>query len=234
MVTAETTDILLDLHCSGLAYEQKTVLKPFHLQILPGQRIAVLGASGAGKTTLLKLIFDQLNQVANNHVALIPQELGLVENLSVFHNVYIGRLDQQSNFANLTNLIFPRARFKAAVQLILDTLSLGDKLLVPCGELSGGQQQRVAIARALFRQAKVLVADEPVANLDVVQAEKALGEMTQCYESCVLALHHTEQALRYCTRIIGIQAGEFVLDALADQVTSEDLAALYKKSDASS
>ena len=229
VATQETDNIILDLHCPGLTYGQKTVLHSFDLQVHQGQRIAILGASGAGKTTLLKLIFDRLHQSeARINTALIPQDLGLVENLSVYHNIYIGRLDQYSTLTNLANLVLPKQQFKEVIQAILDALLLGEKMFVPCGELSGGQQQRVAIARALFRQAKLLIADEPVANLDLVQAEIALKEMIRQYDSCVLALHNTEQALRYCTRIIGIRNAELVLDAPTDKLVPEDLADIYE------
>jgi phosphonate transport system ATP-binding protein len=224
--TQKRNNLFLDLHCKGVQYDGKTVLAPFHLQLLEGQHVAILGPSGAGKTTLLKVIFDHLNNTSQK-TALIPQELGLVENLSVFHNVYMGQLDQFSTVANLINLIIPRSNEKHTIQSILDTLSLSDKLFDPCGELSGGQQQRVAIARAIYRQAKILIADEPVANLDQNQAEIALQAMINNHSHCILALHNTQQALNYCDRIIGITNGKITLDAAAAQISSQDLTNVY-------
>tara|TARA_R110002073_G_scaffold320220_4_gene495558 strand:+ start:265 stop:813 length:549 start_codon:yes stop_codon:yes gene_type:complete len=173
------------------------------------------------------VILDHLN-TSSQKAALIPQELGLVENLSVYHNVYIGRLDQYSTFSNLLNLVTPKHHARIIVQSILNTLSLGDKLLVPCGELSGGQQQRVAIAGAIFRQAPLLIADEPVANLDQRQAETALKEMIENHTNCILALHNINQAQHYCDRIIGITHGMITLDAPAGQLTPQDLTDVYK------
>lgn len=219
-------DFFLDLHCKGVQYDGKTVLSPFHLQLFEDQHVAILGSSGAGKTTLLKVIFDHLNNAAQK-TALIPQELGLVENLSVFHNVYMGQLDQFSTLANLINLIIPRPNEKHTIQSILESLSLSDKLFDPCGELSGGQQQRVAIARAIYRQAKILIADEPVANLDQNQAEIALKEMINKHDQCILALHNTQQALNYCDRIIGITNGKITLDATTAQIRAQDLTNVY-------
>lgn len=149
------------------------VLRPFHLCAHKGQYIAVMGASGAGKSTLLKSIFDYCKTIALK-TALIPQELGLVENLSEYHNVYIGRLDQYSTISNLINLATPRLSDNKEVKSIFDSLSLSNELLSFCGELSGGQKQRIAIARAIFRQASILIADEPVAGPDSHQAEIAL------------------------------------------------------------
>lgn len=231
MVTEQKcNNSFLDLYCKGVKYNEKTVLAPFHLQLFEGQHVAIIGTSGAGKTTLLKVIFDHLNNTAQK-TALIPQELGLVENLSVFHNVYMGQLDQFSTLTNLINLIIPRSNEKHTIQSILETLSLNDKSFAPCGELSGGQQQRVAIARAIYRQAKILIADEPVANLDQNQAERALQEMINNHINCILALHNTQQALNYCDRIIGITNGKITLDAATTQISTQDLTNVYMTPD---
>ncbi len=221
----------LDLHCSGVQYDGKQILQPFHLQFPAGQRVAILGASGVGKTTLLKVIFDHLNNTAQK-TALIPQQLGLVENLSVYHNVYIGRLDRFSTISNLVNLVTPKANAKQTIQSILNKLSLGNKLNVPCGELSGGQQQRVAIARAIYRQANTLIADEPVANLDQNQAEIALTAMMENHTNCILVLHNTQQALKHCERIIGITNGQITLDSASKQISAQDLTDVYLTRDA--
>ncbi len=227
MAEKDIRNIILDLKCSAVSYEKKTILQPLHLQITEGQHIAVLGASGAGKSTLLKVIFSHFNNTAQQ-TALIPQELGLVNNLSVFHNIYIGRLDQYSTLSNLINLVIPRDNAKNEIITILNKLSLSNKLFTACGKLSGGQQQRIAIARAIFRQASVLIADEPVASLDQRQAEIALSLMTASHASSVLALHNTDQALRYCNHIIGITHGEITLNAATAELKPQDLANIYK------
>jgi len=227
VATNNSENTFLDLHCHGVTYGEKIVLRPFHLCINKGQHIAVLGASGAGKSTLLKVIFDYCRTTAQK-TSLIPQDLGLVANLSVFHNVYIGRLDQYSTLANLINLAIPRFDARNEVKSILDRLSLSDKLLSICGELSGGQQQRIAIARAVFRQAPVLIADEPVASLDQHQAEIALKLMINHHTNTFIALHNTDQAMRYCDRIIGIKDGNITLDVPTAQLNSQDLADIYK------
>lgn len=227
MIDEDSGSIILDLQSDGVTYGKKITLLPFHLKITKGQHIAVLGASGAGKSTLLKVIFDHLNTSALK-TALIPQELGLVRNLSVFHNVYIGRLDQYSTFSNLVNLVIPRRAAENEIKTILENLSFGHQLFAACGKLSGGQQQRTAIARAIFRQASVLIADEPVANLDQRQAEIALKLMIDSHASSVLALHNTDQALRYCNHIIGINNGAITLNTATTQLTSQDLTNIYK------
>lgn len=227
MIGESEGDLLINLNCKGVAYAGKKVLSPFHLQITQGQHVAVLGASGAGKTTLLKVVFDHL-KTKQQKTALIPQELGLVENLSVFHNVYIGRLDQYSTLSNLLNLVMPKPLARDEIKSILNDLSLSSKLFSSCGELSGGQQQRIAIARAIFRQAPILIADEPVASLDRHQAEIALKMMVSHHNCSILALHNTDQALRYCNRIIGITDGVITIDTPASQLDHQALSGIYK------
>ena len=94
---------LLELREETVGYSGTTVLRELELNIEQGERIALVGESGAGKSTLLNLIHTRLGETA----ALVPQELGLVQALSVFHNVYMGRLHQRSIWRNLRNLLKP-------------------------------------------------------------------------------------------------------------------------------
>ena len=79
---------LLSLENSTIKINGHTILSEFSLSIEKGEKIALVGQSGAGKSTLL----TQIYQLSNAEVALVPQELGLVQNLSVFHNIYMWRL----------------------------------------------------------------------------------------------------------------------------------------------
>jgi len=110
------------------------VLGPLSLALKTGERVALVGKSGAGKSTLLSLLYDEARETG----VYMPQDLGLVETLSVFHNVFMGRLDQHSIWYNLANLIHPMKRPTQDIHSILETLSLADKIREPAGELSGG------------------------------------------------------------------------------------------------
>lgn len=199
------------------------VLGPLSLNIEPGERIALVGKSGAGKSTLIRMLYQQ----ANNRASLIPQDLGLVHALPVFHNVYMARLDQHPNWYNIVTLMRPFKRERADIQPLLNQLGISEKIWATVGGLSGGQRQRVAIARAIYRDATMLLADEPVSALDGPMAHVVMSLLNESYETTVIALHDVELALRYCQRIVGIQDGQIVLDEASSRLSETDILPLY-------
>ncbi|XOZ35131.1 phosphonate ABC transporter ATP-binding protein [Halomonadaceae bacterium KBTZ08] len=205
------------------SYGGERVLGPLSLSLAAGERVALVGRSGAGKSTLLSLLFDE----AGPSTAFMPQDLGLVDTLSVFHNVYMGQLDRHTVLYSLCNLLLPLKKPRRAIQELLDELGLGDKLREPAGELSGGQRQRVAVARALYQQGSLLLADEPVSALDGPLARRIMEALTRVYPTSVIALHDVDLALAYSDRIIGIQDGHIALDEPSGRLTVADLQPLY-------
>lgn len=205
------------------AYGEKRVLGPLTLHVARGEKVALIGHSGAGKSTLLGLMFDRQRR----DIALMPQDLGLVQTLSVFHNVYMGRLAAHSTLYNLANLVRPMRREVARICEILESLDLADKLWAAAGELSGGQRQRTAVARALYQPASVLLADEPVSALDGPRAEAVMQQLSQHFETTVIALHDVELALRHSDRIVGIRDGGIALDAPSHRLNASELQAFY-------
>ena len=218
---------LLELREETVGYSGKTVLRELELNIEQGERIALVGASGAGKSTLLNLIHTRLGETA----ALVPQELGLVQALSVFHNVYMGRLHQRSVWRNLRNLLKPARVDVDLVMPVLERLRLEDKLFTSVGELSGGQQQRTAVGRALFHPGDILIADEPVSAVDEHQAREILDVITAEKPTVILAMHDRELAIKFADRLIGIRDGKIALDVSAAGMTPKDLDDLYRNSD---
>lgn len=205
------------------SYGRQRVLGPVSLTIEEGEQVALVGHSGAGKSTLLSLLFDPRRR----DLALLPQELGLVPTLSVFHNVYMGRLAEHGTAYNLANLVRPFPRELAAVRKVLEPLGLGGKLRARAGELSGGQRQRTAIARALYQNAGILLADEPVSALDLTRAEQVMNTLAATYPTRVIAMHDVELALRHTGRIVGIDNGQIVLDEPSSRLSVQDLMSLY-------
>ena len=216
---------LIKLNDETIGYSGATVIQNVNLEIKVGERIALVGESGAGKSTLLNFIHMQLSKTA----ALVPQELGLVQALTVFHNIYIGRLHQNSVWKNICNLFLP---IKADVELIkpiLLRLRLEDKIFTNVGELSGGQQQRTAVGRAFFHPSDVLIADEPVSSVDAHQAREILEHVNALKKTVILAMHDRSLAIEFAERLIGIKNGKIVLDAPSNGMSPSDLDHLYQK-----
>ncbi|MFL1405150.1 phosphonate ABC transporter ATP-binding protein [Marinobacter sp. M1N3S26] len=214
-----------DLEFNGLSgfFGGQRVVGPLSLTIRPGEQVALVGRSGAGKSTLIRLIHDRVA----SQVALVPQELGLVNALPVFHNVFMARLDQHNSLYNLVSLVRPFQADRQAVTAILQQLGMEEKLWTPAAALSGGQRQRTAIARALFHKADFLLGDEPVSALDGPLAHRVMSLLTSRFSTYLIALHDVDLALEYSTRVVGIRNGEIALDAPSHELTPADIRPLY-------
>ena len=210
---------------ANLGYKQSSVLRNISLEINEGERVALVGESGAGKSTLLAALQSQLQ----NEATLIPQDLGLVNNLSVFHNIYIGRLNTYSSVYNLLNLAWPQKREVQKIKPLVERLSLVDKLFKPTGELSGGQQQRTAICRALFQGGSAIIGDEPVSAVDNHMANIIMKTLIAKFPTVVLALHDVDLAIKFSTRIIGIKDGPICFDQTTVDLSRQDLDFLYQR-----
>jgi len=212
-------DIVFELKRACAGYNGQPVLFDIDLTVRANERIAVMGRSGAGKSTLLGLLHAQ----RPDDVALVPQASALVKPLSVFHNVYMGRLDRHSTAYNLRNLVWPAACEVAKVRRVLASVGLDGEIFSAAGELSGGQQQRTSVARALYNGRPILIADEPVSALDRVQGADILALLKRCHETLVLALHDVHHALDHTDRIIVLEYGRKVIDEPSGNLTANDL-----------
>jgi len=215
---------LIELVDESVGYNGTTILSGLTLRIDEGERIALVGESGAGKSTLLRLIHERVGNTA----ALVPQELGLVQALSVFHNVYMGRLNERSLWRNLRNLLSPCPADVAEVADVLRRMRLEDKLFTGVGELSGGQQQRTAVGRALYHTGDILIADEPVSAVDEHQARDILGVINGGKRTVVLAMHDRALAIAFVDRLLGIKDGRIALDEKSTGMKPSDLDHLYR------
>ena len=230
-------------------YEQLTVLAPLSLTVDPGERVAVIGPSGAGKTTLLRLIAGATapstgsvelrgRDVASLRpgrelarlVGMIAQQFDLVPNLSVLHNVLVGRLGEWSFGKSLLSLVWPREQ-----RLAFDALErVGVAHLVHqrAGRLSGGEQQRVAIARLLVQHPTVVLADEPVASLDPARAREVVRLLTdvteELGETLIASIHSIDLAREFFDRIVGLRNGVVQFDVPAFSIRDHMLEDLYE------
>src|SRR5215831_21108621 len=214
---------LVELRKASAGYGGVPVLHDIDLTINIGERVAVMGRSGAGKSTLLNLLHARLG----DKVALIPQAAALVKTLSVFHNVYMGRLDRHSTLHNLRNLAWPARRDIAEVEDTLELVGLADKLFEQAGTLSGGQQQRASVARALYNDRAILIGDEPVSALDRRQGADILGKLCARHDTAIFAMHDISLALAHADRVVVIEEGRIVLDAPSRTIAAVDLVPYY-------
>ena len=212
-----------ELHDVSVSYEGRRALSNISLRIAHGERVALVGRSGAGKSTLLRLLFER----ARSEAALVPQEYGLVKALSVFHNVYMGRLPHHGALYNLANLVRPMRREVNAAMPVVRRLGLEDKLFEPVGQLSGGQSQRTAVARALHQGARVAMADEPVSAVDEHQSRRVLDAIVERHDTVVLAMHDVALAIAYSDRIVGLNDGHVTLDEPTNGMRPADLDGFY-------
>ena len=212
--------------------------------------IGIIGRSGAGKSTLLRIInhltpatrgeiiIDGRNILAlrgrvlrrwQRDCAMIFQQFNLVPRLDVITNVMLGRLNSHGTLKSMFN-VFGRDDIADGLAA-LDRLGIADQATKRAESLSGGQQQRVAIARALMQNPKLILADEPIASLDPLNAEivmKALREIHERDGKTVLCnLHTLDTARTYCDRVIGMRQGELVFDGTAEQLTHAAVHDIY-------
>lgn len=162
-------------------------------------------------------------------IGCIFQQFNLVGRLDVLTNVLIGLLARvpflRSVFRNFS------AEEIQAARAALEAVGLADFADRRASTLSGGQQQRVAIARCLVQQARVILADEPIASLDPESARNVMEILARinCEHgvTVVVSLHQVAYARRFCQRVIALRDGEVVHDGRADTLTAETLRGLY-------
>lgn len=215
--------MIFNLENETISYENKKVLDSINLSIKKGEKVALLGSSGSGKSTLLKRLYE----LKSEEVSYLPQDLGLVNNLTSYHNVYTSKLQNNSTIYNLINLIKPFKKELNEVEKILKELEIDNKLLTKSFNLSGGQKQRVAIAKSIYSGKTTLLADEPISALDEYICKKSIEVMNKSFDTIVCALHNVDLAIESFDRIIGIKNGEILLDKQTSQIQKDDLSRLY-------
>jgi len=235
-----TSQQVLKVRNLWFSYDGKNhVLKGVSFHLSEGEAVAVMGTSGSGKTTLLKvvagLIYPYQGEVwvraGRGGVGYIPQQLGVVKNLSVLQNVLTGALGRCRRLNSLLG-IFPREDVERAYGLLesLGIASLADRR---ASQLSGGEKQRVAVARALLQHPSILLADEFVSDLDVATA---IDVMSMTYRLCkreniavLMTMHDPYLVNRFADRVIILNKGEVVAETEANSLNQERLETLLRQ-----
>jgi phosphonate transport system ATP-binding protein len=227
-------------------------LRGVDLDVPEGDFAVLVGPSGSGKSTLLRTLNGLVRPAAGSVVvdgkdvatataselrelrqgiAFIPQHFNLVERSSVLTNTLAGRLAHVGLVPGLLGRFPPESRELAL--RTLDRIGLGDKAGRRVDSLSGGEQQRVAIARALAQQPRMIVADEPVSNLDHGLARRILEIFETINRedgvTVVVALHDLRLAKTFANRIVVLHRGRVAYSGGRDERTLEQLGELTER-----
>ncbi|MCZ7431130.1 phosphonate ABC transporter ATP-binding protein [Streptomyces sp. WMMC1477] len=222
------------------------------LDVAAGEVVVLLGLSGSGKSTLLRHL-DGLHRASSGTVRVLGTDVGsakpgelrrlrrrvgfvfqqfhLVGSLTVLENVCTGALGRLRG-PRLGLPSYPRQLRREALEH-LDRVGLSDQALQRADTLSGGQQQRAAVARALMQHPEILLADEPVASLDpesstqVMQLIKDISEERRLTVVC--SLHQVDLALSWGDRVVGLRAGEVVLDMPVKGLDRDEVMSVYSR-----
>lgn len=166
----------------------------------------------------------QLRQL-RTQIGMIFQSFNIVKRMSVLQNVLSGRVAYHPTWKTILGL-FPEEDKQIAFQA-LSKVDILDKTYSRASQLSGGQMQRVAIARSIAQQAKVLLADEPVASLDPITTFEVMAYIkklnTEDGITVIANLHHVDLAINYATRIVGVRAGEIVYDVSVTKSSQDQI-----------
>lgn len=222
------------------------VLKGIELEVNRGDFVAILGGSGSGKTTLLRCLTGDerpdsgevvfqgkvispaswwTRWEASKDWAVIGSTDYLNGRRTAFRNVVTGRIRQFSFWRQLLGGK-PSEEEHVRAMDYLEQVGLLDKAFQKVEKLSGGEKQRVLIARALSQGAKLIIADDPVSNLDPRSAENIMESFKELYRretvTVVCTLQNIEMAEKYASRIVGLSDGRIAFDIRARRLTMSE------------
>ena len=205
------------------SYGSHEVLKGVSFDAKLGEFISVLGPNGVGKSTLFRCMLGLLNPTGGSVsiggrdiqtmtaaelskcVAYIPQSHNPVFNFSVFDMVLMGTTAQLGRFAS------PGKAQEHLADAALERMGISHLRDRGCGHISGGERQLVLIARAIAQQAKILVMDEPSANLDFgnkMRVMKTVKSLTDDGYTIIQSTHDPDQAYLYSDKILALFGGK--------------------------
>lgn len=213
-----------------------TALKDINLTIQKGEFTGLIGPSGSGKTTLLNII-GGLDAPTNGSVVVLNSNLGTASHKerADIRKTKMGFIFQSYNllpvYSVFENVELPlilnkieKEKRKSMVEQAIESVGLSDKIDSRPNMLSGGECQRTAIARAIVHKPRLVLADEPTANLDAKNSHhimKILVKLNQELETSFIFATHDEKIMGYLRRIIHLEDGQMIKD---EQISNEGIA----------
>jgi ABC-type sugar transport system ATPase subunit len=239
---ATAPDDVLRVEHIGKSFGPVTALRDINIHLRKGEVLGLLGDNGAGKSTLIKIICGfqkpdrgqmwlkgepyaprSVDDARAHGVDTVFQDLALVDELSVFHNLFLRRERVHKPIPFLSNRLMRREARRALDQIGINI----PRLDVPVARLSGGQRQAIAVARTVSGDADIILLDEPLAAmgakegamiLDLIERLKREGQV-----SIIMILHNYVHVLTACDRVNLIQDGVIALDKPTAETSVEEL-----------
>lgn len=222
-VVLETKNVTKDFVNVEYSSNKTSVLKGINFKIEEGEFVSIMGPSGCGKSTLLYLL-GGLDKPTGGEILLFETDINKLSERkrSKLRCSKIGFVFQFYNLVQgLTveeNIMLPLVMAgektdKDKLEEILNIIGMTGKNNYKPSQLSGGQQQRVAIARALITQPDLILADEPIGNLDSSSGEAVMElfrEINKKYNTTIVQVTHSPESAEYGTRIVQMKDGEIV------------------------
>ena len=219
-----------------------TALRDINLTLRKGEVLGLLGDNGSGKSTLIKIICGfqkadsgrmflhgepyepkSVDDARAHGIDTVYQDLALVDQLSVYQNLFLRREEVHRPLPFLAN-----ASMREQARKALDEIGINiPRLDVPVARLSGGQRQSIAVARTVYGEANILLLDEPLAAMGAKESGQILELIQRLKEdgnvSVIMVLHNYVHVLATCDRVNLIEDGTIALDKLTSETSVEEL-----------
>jgi simple sugar transport system ATP-binding protein len=239
--TSASDDVLRVEHIAK-RFGPVTALRDINLHLKKGEVLGLLGDNGAGKSTLIKIMTGfqkqdsgqmflrgqpyepkSVDEARDKGVDTVFQDLALIDELSVYHNLYLRRERTHKPLPLLAN-----RQMKREARTALDEIGINiPRIDVAVARLSGGQRQAIAVARVVNGDADIILLDEPLAAMGAKEGAQILDLVARLKDegkvSIIMILHNYVHVLQACDRVSMIQDGVIALDKPTAETSVEEL-----------
>jgi ABC-type sugar transport system ATPase subunit len=219
-----------------------TALKDVNLHLKKGEVLGLLGDNGAGKSTLIKILAGfqkpdtgtmyvhgqpyepkSVDDAREHGIETVYQDLALIDELSVYHNLFLRKERVHKPVPLLAN-----RQMKREARVALDQIGINiPRIDVAVARLSGGQRQAIAVARTINSDADIILLDEPLAAMGAKEGAMILDLVARLKEegrvSIIMILHNYVHVLQACDRVSMIQDGAIAIDKPTSETSVEEL-----------